>query len=313
VNWTSVGNADSYLLQEADNMAFTGATTAYSGAATQAAISGKADGTYYYRVRATNSEGDSDWSNVVSVYVGPIKKLFLPVVLNGFFARPAAPLLAPIANPDGDGNFVVAWNAVSGATSYTLHEDDNASFTSPTIAYTGANNSWNAAAKPLGKYYYRVQASNTGGNSAWSNTVSVDVTVATAGVTPGFWDGNDMEFYVLPDGANVDNFAIFISVTGCGNYKITSGTVNPIVSNAFTDGGPFYYNGVFGSATTASGQLGLASFPISGCGNVSGGPFPWSATWMNSSQPSAINIAVDGVFEIDPTESNSYPAFDVER
>jgi hypothetical protein len=33
-------------------------------------VSGRSPGTYYYRVKATNSYGDSDWSNVRSVNVG---------------------------------------------------------------------------------------------------------------------------------------------------------------------------------------------------------------------------------------------------
>jgi hypothetical protein len=56
-----------------------------------------------------------------------------------------------------------------------LQEDDNASFSSPTERYSGAGTSWNASGKDTGTYYYRVRASNSWGNSAWSNVQSVGV------------------------------------------------------------------------------------------------------------------------------------------
>ena len=99
------------------------------------------------------------------------------------------------------------------------------------------------------------------------------------------------EFYVTPDQATVDNFAIYISVTGCGNFKITHLPV-PIVGKQFSFSGPFYASGIFDSTTSAHGTDGLNSFFIDGCGPVSGGPWNWTATWKNSSQ-SAIVIKRD--------------------
>jgi hypothetical protein len=70
VSWNSVPSAQSYVLEEATNSAFTGATQVYNGAGTALPISGRPFGTYYYRVKACNTQlGCSGWSNVQSIYV----------------------------------------------------------------------------------------------------------------------------------------------------------------------------------------------------------------------------------------------------
>jgi hypothetical protein len=62
---------------------------------------------------------------------------------------------------------------VSDATSYTLQEDDNSDFTSPTRRYWGTTSYFQATGQPVGTWYYRVRASNHVGFSPWSNTRSV--------------------------------------------------------------------------------------------------------------------------------------------
>ncbi len=73
VNWTPVSEAEYYLVQEADNPAFEGADEHFVSAPGTSYPVTKADdqdGTYYYRVRATNPSFDaSRWSNVETVVV----------------------------------------------------------------------------------------------------------------------------------------------------------------------------------------------------------------------------------------------------
>jgi len=66
----------SYQLQEATNADFSNATTAYGGIDVVTTISGRAAGTYYYRVRGRNNFGDGAWSNVQAVQTAP-PNLFL--------------------------------------------------------------------------------------------------------------------------------------------------------------------------------------------------------------------------------------------
>ncbi len=105
-----------------------------------------------------------------------------------------------------------------------------------------------------------------------------------SGPTPGFWQDTvkGTEFTVPADRAHVNSFAIYVSLTGCGNYKITHNVSEPINGNSFSFSGSYYASGTFNSATAASGTTGLASFgPI--CGYYwTGGPWSWSATWQSA-------------------------------
>ncbi|MFC1528933.1 formylglycine-generating enzyme family protein [Candidatus Latescibacterota bacterium] len=70
VSWTQAPNATSYVLQEAENYQFAGATTVYSGSNMKWSASGKASGRYYYQVRASNTyDVTSSWSDSASVSV----------------------------------------------------------------------------------------------------------------------------------------------------------------------------------------------------------------------------------------------------
>jgi serine protease len=82
VSWSASTGATSYLLQEDDNSGFSSPATAYSGANTSWAASGKPNGTYYYRVRASNAIGPSGWSNTQSTVVSPPSNL-----VNGDFEQ----------------------------------------------------------------------------------------------------------------------------------------------------------------------------------------------------------------------------------
>jgi sugar lactone lactonase YvrE len=87
-----------------------------------------------------------------------------------------APVLLPIDNPAGDGNYLVAWSTVTGATGYTLEEDDSPSFVSPTtVRYSGPAISCTVTDQVAGDWYYRVRAANDAGHSTWSSIQSVEV------------------------------------------------------------------------------------------------------------------------------------------
>jgi len=91
---------------------------------------------------------------------------------------PGAPLLSPIDNGDGDGAYQVEWSEATGATTYTLQEDDDPAFGSPVERYLGPESGIALSGQPAGIWYYRARASSPFGDGPWSDTQA-------AGVVPG--------------------------------------------------------------------------------------------------------------------------------
>jgi subtilisin family serine protease len=166
VQWSQVPNATSYTLQQDDDPAFGSPSTFAAGSSTQYAISGNPAGsTWFYRVLASNPNGNSPWSNVEAVTIPP------PV-----------PVLNPIQNTSNEDAYTVSWSAATSATSYTLGESTSASCLGPTARYKGAALQYNVTGQRGGTWYYCVLATNAGGNSAWSSVVST--TVSQPAISP---------------------------------------------------------------------------------------------------------------------------------
>jgi hypothetical protein len=158
VNWSEITGAIGYELEEDDNSEFSSPTVIYDGLDSQFQVSGQETGEWFYRVRAYDADGPGLWSNTVWARV-----------------IPATPILAEIENNDGNGWYFVDWADVTGATGYELQEDDDPNFTSPTVRYIGPDSQYDVYGQYIGVWYYRVRASSTGGNSAWSVPISVQV------------------------------------------------------------------------------------------------------------------------------------------
>ncbi len=159
VSWPSVATASSYTLQEwHDGGSW---NTIYSGNSSSQNINGRSSGEWCYRALASNTGGDSGWSNTQCATVTEL--------------APGAPFLKSIANSDGDGTYAVSWSIIANATSYSLQEQhDNGIWNT---IYNGGGSSQSINGRSPGEYCYRVLAANGGGGSAWSNMVCTTVTV----------------------------------------------------------------------------------------------------------------------------------------
>lgn len=69
VRWSASATATEYTLQEDDDPSFGSPATVYAGPVTSTPIADRPNGTYYYRVKASNTLGSSAWSSVQSVVV----------------------------------------------------------------------------------------------------------------------------------------------------------------------------------------------------------------------------------------------------
>jgi hypothetical protein len=166
-------------------------------------------GTYYFN----SQQGGTDYVRLESQPLDPVGtrrmaadavrfapvryRVYLPLALKCYPSiPPATPVLNAISNPTRAPNYTVSWQPASGAATYTLQEATNPTFSGAVTVYSGSGTSWVATNKPMGTYYYRVQATNCAGNSGWSAVRSTIVsppgwvTLASQnfeGTFPGDW------------------------------------------------------------------------------------------------------------------------------
>lgn len=161
LSWTDNAlNESSFILQRSlsAGSGFTNIATLAANTTSYSNTGLNSSATYYYRVQAVNSVGGSTWSNLANA----------TTAVSG---PPAAPS-GLVASATGCNSIKLTWidnsnNEVSfelrRSTSLNGNYSTIATLTSNTITYT--NNSLTKGRK----YYYKVRAINSAGNSAWSN------------------------------------------------------------------------------------------------------------------------------------------------
>ena len=177
LTWNASTGATSYRVQASTSSAFTTLAYDQSGiTATSTSVSGLAASTlYYWRVNATNANGTSAFSTTWSftTAAGPPPP------------PPAAPtLVSPADLATGVAvPAALSWNASTGATSYRVQVSTTSTFT--VLAFDQSVTTTSASATGLAAstvYYWRVNATNAGGTSAYSTVRSF--TTAAAGAIP---------------------------------------------------------------------------------------------------------------------------------
>lgn len=195
--------------------------------------------------------------------------IYLPLTLKNFPFTPESPVLNTISNADGDGNYSVSWSSSAGVNTYTLEEDSNAAFSSPTTAYTGSGTSIAISGRDVGMYYYRVRASNAHASSGWSNVETVEVTVPPPDCPQtGTWSGTTSQgrniSFVVENSPQCQIAAnsLQISIRDSCYFSTTTvfGQSYTITNNHFSAGNASYgvqVIGDFTSLNTASGTFNL--------------------------------------------------------
>lgn len=239
LSWNSVGGATSYGLQVSTDSSFNTILVDNSALTTTSSEVGPlANNTeYFWRVRASNADGTSDWSTVWSLTTVPL------------------PALPPTLVSPSDGStlqpttMTLSWNSSSGATSYRLQVSTDSSFAS-TIVDDSTIITPSSEAGSLSyatTYYWRVNAINSGGVSDWSSIwkfTTIGTPMTHGVILPTGW--NMISSFVRPQDSNLETLTagildnLVIIKNGQGAVYWPAFDINDIGNWDFTQGYQVY-------------------------------------------------------------------------
>ncbi len=290
LSWNACQGADLYHLQVSADPLFNNIFYDNMASTPQSSIPQLSYGTtYYWHVCGIGLGYTSAWSSTWSFTTVPPPPPAAPTLVSP--ATNAANVSMPPA---------LSWNASAGATSYELQVSSNSTFTS--IAYdnsslTGTSAQINGLANGT-NYYWRVNATNAGGTSAWS----------------GVWQFQTM---ITPP-------ALSSPVNGATNVSTT-----PTLSWGAVTGGYSYQlqvstDSTFSSATIlgSSGTSYTLGTTLSNnttyywrvsTSNPGGGQSSWSSTWKFTTIPTPpapppLSSPANGAMNISRTPTLSWSA-----
>ena len=243
VSWAgNLSGATGYKLEQSFDSGAWG--TVYSGTAHSKGFSGKAVGSYRYRVSGCNAVGCGS--------AGPTVTELVKTPPSG-----GPPLLSP--NPSANGAFSVSWSSEAGAGTYQLEESANGARWH-TVQNTGSR-SWRASGYGDGTYRYRVRACNSvTGCGSWSATATETV----------LWPPSTAPSLTVPSSvASKSSFTVsWGSVSGATTYRLEQkrdgGSWLPAVDR----------QAIFSYTRTALFVDGSYSYQVQACNSAGCGP--WS-------------------------------------
>ncbi|MGD9148407.1 MAG: hypothetical protein PVI80_22780, partial [Anaerolineae bacterium] len=112
-----------------------------------------------------------------------VYRVHMPLLARRWPPVPDVPTLSKIDNADGDGTYAVTWSGADLADSYILEESTDSTFSEISATYSTASTSQQVTGQWAARFYYRVKARNSWGDSGWSTVQQVDVR--------WHWEGND--------------------------------------------------------------------------------------------------------------------------
>lgn len=166
LSWSdNASNETGYLVERGtDGINFTqiGSTTANK---TTYADVGRTAGLYYYRVRATNTAGNSNYTNVASVTVSvPTSPTNLSVTSSTVGTSSSAVLLWT-DNATNEANYVVEFSTSTGAGPFVLRATIATNLTTYTDFFVTSGQT----------IFYRVKATNAVGSSGYTNVATTTI------------------------------------------------------------------------------------------------------------------------------------------
>jgi len=231
LTWNAVSGATSYKVYRATSQNGTysllGTVTATSYTNTGA----KAGTTYYYKVKAVNSAGESAYSNVVS-------------------GRATVTTLT-MGHSSTSGKPQLTWKAVSGATSYKVYRATTKNGAYSVINTTKARTYTNTGAALGTTYYYKVEALNAAGKSMGFSAVVDGKVAPVLAVGYSSVSGKPQLTWKAVPGAT--EYQVYRSTQQNSGYsKINTTTATSYVNTGAKAGTTYYYRIVAVKGTAVS-------------------------------------------------------------
>jgi len=164
ISWNSVSGATSYKIYWGTSSGVSTSSNSMTTTSTSFAHSGVSAGyTYYYKVVAVNTAGQSSLSSEVSATVLPSTPIGVSVVYQS----------------SGNQNYL-SWNSVSGASSYKIYWGTSSGVGTSSNSMTTTSTNFAHSGLSAGyTYYYKVVAVNAAGQSSLSSEVNAAVPALT--------------------------------------------------------------------------------------------------------------------------------------
>ena len=231
LTWNAVSGATSYKVYRATSQNGTysllGTVTATSYTNTGA----KAGTTYYYKVKAVNSAGESAYSNVVS-------------------GRATVTTLT-MGHSSTSGKPQLTWKAVSGAASYKVYRSTTKNGAYSVINTTKALTYTNVGAALGTTYYYKVEALNASGKSLGFSAVVEGKVAPVLAVGYSSVSGKPQLTWKAVPGAT--EYQVYRSTQQNSGYsKINTTTATSYVNTGAKAGTTYYYRIVAVKGTAVS-------------------------------------------------------------